>query len=135
MREVEHVLHMSNRGSKCESCPCGDSALLSGACDEKEMENWGGAGRWGKQRLQLCRSATHATRQWRASPASVAMPRRLSSNPPLPDGSPLICKRTTACAFVEIGPFILALRTGCGDKVLDVSGARECLCVCVGATG
>lgn len=97
--ENNHVLHVSNGGSKCESQPPRwGSAPISGAFDEKAMKECG------SKRTKLyplhCRSSAPAAQQCRSPPASVAMP------PPLSDRSPAICKRATACAFVKISAFL-----------------------------
>lgn len=47
MWEGEHVLHMSNRGSKYESCPCREMLhSFQGPVMKKRWRSWGGG--WGQ---------------------------------------------------------------------------------------
>lgn len=101
--------------------PLWDSALLSGACDEKKMETLGmmgrvsGGGGWGGQSgrssPQLCRSA-------------ATMAHTSSPNPPLPtllsDENLPICKLEASCAFVRISSSIPTHGLRYGDRLLDV---------------
>ncbi len=102
---------VSNRGSKCESCPRGEILhSFQGLVMRKRWRRWGwgAGGRSGSpsfagQPLTPCDNAV------RHLPLSPCLPPPLQ--PLLSDGTLPICKLATACAFVRISPSIPTLWT------------------------
>lgn len=103
--------------------PLWDSALLSGACDEKKMETLG----------MMCRVSGGGAEGRGEEVASIFAGQPLTpfdngahllAHPPLPtllsDANLPICKLEASCAFVRISPSIPTHGLRYGDRLLDV---------------
>lgn len=118
---------VSNRGSKCESCPHGEILhSFHGLVMKKRWETLAveTGGRSGSpsltgQPLTPCDDGVHHL------PLSACFP--LLLQPLLSDGTLPICKLVTACAFVRISPSISTLCTQMWrqtNKILNVTLQR-----------